>query len=494
MVGMAGGHVVVIGAGVAGLASAALLARRGYRVTLCEKNEELGGRAGSLEAGGFRFDTGPSWYLMPEAYERFFAHFGTTPEREYGLTRLDPAYRVFHGERLVEVRTGRAEELFESVEPGSGERLRRYLDSASDAYRIALETFLYTTFERPWELLTPEVRSQAPRLLRLLSRPLGAEVADVAKDPLLRQILGYPAVFLSSRPERIPSLYHLMSHTDLRQGVWYPTGGFYAIVESIARLAREAGAEIRTGCEVTGVEAPGGRVRAVRTARGRLAADAVVSAADVHHTQTALLEARHRPSPRRWRRREPGPSVVLALLGVRGELPGLLHHNLIFSPDWGPDFDAVFGGTGPSRSLYVCKPSATDPRVAPPGHENLFALIPAPAREDLGAGSAYGKPSAWVEGVADAAIAQIARAAGAPDLEDRIVVRRTVGPADFSRRYHAWRAGAIGPSHTLKQSAFLRGSQRSHKVKGLFYAGATTAPGVGVPMCLISAENLLEWF
>ncbi|MBC3185032.1 phytoene desaturase [Corynebacterium sp. zg-331] len=491
---MASGHIVVIGAGVAGLAAAALLGRKGYRVTLCEKNEEIGGRAGCLEERGFRFDTGPSWYLMPEAYERFFAHFGTTPEREYGLTRLDPAYRVFQGERRVEVRTGDAEELFESIEPGSGARLRAHLDSASEAYCIALETFLYTTFEHPARLLTPQVRARLPHLASLLARPLAARTSQVASDPLLRHILEYPAMFLSSRPERIPALYHLMSHTDLRQGVWYPTGGFFAIVESIARLAEESGVHLRLGCEVTGIEVRGGRARGVHTGGGFVPADAVVSAADLHHTETALLPADCRTyPPRRWRRREPGPSVVLALLGVRGRLPGLSHHNLLFSPDWRPDFDAVFSGTGPSRSLYVCKPSVTDPHVAPEGYENLFVLVPAPARADLGRGSAYGEANGEVEAIADRAIEQVARAAGERDLANRIVVRRTVGPGDFARRYHAWSAGAIGPSHTLRQSAFLRGSQASRKVAGLFYAGATTLPGVGVPMCLISAENLLHW-
>lgn len=266
-------------------------------------------------------------------------------------------------------------------------------------------------------------------------------------------------------------------------------------MESIARLAEQVGVRLNLGCEVTGIEVRAGRVRGVRTTQGFYAADAVVSAADFHHTEHSLLPPACRSySTRWWRGREPGPSVVLALLGVRGELPGLQHHNLVFSPDWRPDFDAVFGGTGASHSLYVCKPSATDPHVAPEGHENLFVLVPAPAQESLGRGSAYGEGSTAVEAIADRAVEQVARAAGAPDLADRIVVRRTLGPGDFVGRYHAWRGGAIGPSHTLKQSAFFRGSQVSHKVKGLFHAGATTLPGVGVPMCLISAENILQWF
>lgn len=186
------------------------------------------------------------------------------------------------------------------------------------------------------------------------------------------------------------------------------------------------------------------------------------------------------------------------MLGVRGQLPQLLHHNLLFSDDWSDDFAVVYDGPqasrpdGASRSIYVCNPSKTDDTVAPKGHENLFLLVPVPADPALGRGNAYGEPSVQVEAIADAAIAQLAEWVNIPDLADRIVVRRTLGPADFASRYHAWSGGAIGPAHTLKQSAFFRGKNVSSKVKNLYYAGATTVPGVGVPMCLISAENILK--
>ncbi|MCZ9310018.1 phytoene desaturase family protein [Corynebacterium uberis] len=481
--------VSVIGGGIAGIATAALLARHGHQVTVCERGSELGGRMGTLSIDGFRFDTGPSWYLMPEAFEHYFAHFGTTPQQEFGLTRLDPAYQIFSGNSpaapALSVRTGHAEELFESIDPGSGARLHAYLDSAALTYNLALRHFLYTTFTRPRDFLVPEIAGHLPRLASLLTRPLSTKAAAVTRHPVLRKILEYPAVFLSSRPEAIPSLYHLMSHTDLTQGVFYPTGGFYAVVESIARLATQHGVRVLTDCEVTGIDVAGSRARGLHTSAGYVPADYVVSAADLHHTETALLPRAARSYPERWwARRDPGPSTVLVMLGVRGSLNQLSHHNLLLSEDWRPDFDAVYSGAWPrySQSIYVCRPSATDPTVAPAGYENLFVLVPVPADPGYGA----------TEQVAQAVVDQLGRRIGVPDLARRVVVRSVRGPGDFHERYHAWQAGAIGPAHTLRQSAFLRGSNASRRVRNLFYSGGTTLPGVGVPMCLISAENILE--
>ena len=182
---------------------------------------------------------------------------------------------------------------------------------------------------------------------------------------------------------------------------------------------------------------------------------------------------------------------MLALLGIEGELPELAHHSLFFTEDWQQGFEEIEGrlpASGPPRSLYVCRPSATDEEVAPPGHENLFVLIPVRADPDLGAGGTDGAGSASVEGFVDEAIDQIASWAGVPDLSSRVTVRRSIGPADFEREFGSWRGGALGPAHTLRQSAFLRGPIRSSKLGGLYYAGSTTMPGIGVPMCLISAE------
>lgn len=499
-------RAIVIGGGIAGLASAALLARDGHEVTLLEARDELGGRAGTWEADGFRFDTGPSWYLMPEVFEHFFRLMGTSTAEALDLVRLDPGYRVrFEGRpEPLDVPAGRAAAtaLFESIEPGAGARLDAYLDSADDTARLALDRFLYTDFANPRDLLAGAVLRRAARLATLLFQPLDRFIARRFRDPRLRQVLGYPAVFLGTSPSAAPSMYHLMSRYDLDEGVAYPMGGFGQVVAAVERVATGAGARLRTGVRVDRIVVDGGRAVGVDAtdASGaplHLPADLVVSAADGHHVDTDLLPPTARTrTEAAWARTDPGPSAVLVLLGVRGRLPELRHHNLLFTADWAENFRLVLGpgrgtpgsGVPDPASLYVCMPSATDPSVAPEGHENLFVLVPVPADPGLGAGGVDGAGDPAVEHIADRAIAQLSDWAGVPDLGERVVVRRTIGPADFASWFHSYRGSALGPAHVLRQSAFLRGRTASREVGGLFFAGATTVPGIGLPMCLISAE------
>ncbi|GAB3075932.1 phytoene desaturase family protein [Corynebacterium aquatimens] len=501
---------IVIGAGVAGLATAALLGKEGYSVTVVDRLDTVGGRAGELVVDGFRFDTGPSWYLMPGAFDHFFALLGKRTDDVLDLVPLNPGYRLFpEDEEPLDVPSTREEAiaLFESIEPGAGAQLREYLKSAEDTYEIAVEKFLYTTFSSYLPFFSADVRARYQKLAEFLVRPLDAFVDKRFCDVRLKQMLTYPAVFLSSHPSRTPSMYHLMSHTDLSLGVKYPQGGFAAVVDAIAQCAREEGATLQLGCDVTAIRTdPRTRLAtgvSVRTADGEvvdLDADVVVSTADLKFTETRLLPPDARTYDEKYfASRDPGIGTVLVMLGVEGTLPQLDHHNLLFSRDWGPDFDAVFDGpiaarpTGASRSVYVSKPSATDPSTAPCGNENLFILVPTPAAIDLGHGDAYREAaSPAVDAIADAAIEQIAQWCDIPDLPQRIVVRKTLGPADFAGRYNAWSGGSIGPAHTLKQSAFFRGRNQSKKLSNLYYAGATTLPGVGVPMCLISAENVVK--
>jgi phytoene desaturase len=497
---------IVIGGGISGLATAALLAHEGHQVTLFEKNDEVGGRAGTWERDGFRFDTGPSWYLMPEVFDHFYRMLGTTAADQLELLQLDPGYRVYgqgHSDPIdIHADVEENLETFESIERGSAAKLAKYLDSAREIYELAKQRFLYSTFQRLGPAFGGDVTSQGTRLLRLLIEPLDALTRRTVRDTRLRQILGYPAVFLGASPKTAPSMYSLMSHLDMVDGVLYPLGGLTRVIESIADLARAEGVDVRTGITVRRIVVENGVATGVEytSGDGKIGfddADVVISTADLHFTETQLLardEDRTYPEEY-WHKRVAGPSALLIMLGVSGELPQLEHHNLFFAQDWNEGFTAIFGDqphVPATPSVYVSKPSGVDATVAPEGTENLFVLVPLPADPALGRGGVDGAGDPSLEALADKVIAQISEWAAIPDLAERVVVRRTVGPGDFAVDLNAWKGTALGPAHTLRQSAFFRTGNVSKKVAGLFYAGSSTIPGIGLPMCLISAELVLK--
>lgn len=507
-------RIVVIGAGIGGLASAALLAKDGYEVTLLEANDQVGGRAGSWEKDGFRFDTGPSWYLMPEVFDHFYKLMGTSAAEQLDLHLLDPGYRVYFESKnspadYVDIRSDKQANLqvFESLEPGSKEAMEKYLASAKDTYDIAKKYFLYTSFAKLGPLLVGDVLKRLGTLYSLLTRPIMEFAGRYVKSWRAKQLLGYPAVFLGSSPYIAPAMFHLMSYLDLEDGVLYAQGGFTRVMESIRDLGVQHGVNLVLNARVTDIlttKLPGdgkARVRGVAYLdqtgkRHEVDADIVVSAADLHHSETTFLPQDLQTYPESyWDTKTAGPSAVLLYLGVEGEVPELLHHTLFFTEDWEDNFGKIFAKkpTPPNpASLYVCKSSETDPNVAPKGDTNIFVLVPMPADPTMGRGGIDGNGDALIETIADRAIEQIATWSGATDLASRIKVRRTVGPADFQGYLNAWKGSALGPAHTLAQSALFRSGNISKKVQGLFYAGSSTIPGIGLPMCLISAELVVK--
>lgn len=495
-------QIVIIGAGISGLAAAALLGRQGHTVTLLEKKETTGGRAGSWEKQGFRFDTGPSWYLMPEVFDHFYELMGSSTSEQLDLSRLDPGYRAyFEGQQEPFDLAGTAE-AFESLvalDPEHREGITAYVESARDTYNIALKRFLYGSFRSAKDLVHPSVLRRLPQLVGLLSRSLDQKIQAHTADPRMRRVLGYPAVFLGGSPLKTPAMYHLMTHLDVNAGVLYPQGGFNRVVESIETLARQSGATIITGTDAQKIlvdEGVAGGVEYIDSSgeRHRIYGDTVVAACDLHFVEHQLLDKENRDhSERWWAKADSGPGAVLAMLGVEGELPELAHHTLFFADDWEKGFAELEGNTLPETpSIYIGKPSASDASVAPDGYENLFVLIPVAARPEFGHGGEDGTGDEQIERFVDRAIEQVAEWANIPDLAERIVVRRTVSPADFQQELGAWKGTALGPSHILTQSAVFRASNRSKKVKNLLFAGSSTIPGIGVPMCLISAELVVK--
>ncbi len=374
--------VIVVGGGVGGLAVAALLGRRGDTVTVLEKNELLGGRANYFEADGFSFDMGPSWYLMPDVFEHFFALLGERVSDHLELQRLDPSYRItFRGSDLTVDMTSdldRDAATFENLEPGSGEALRDYLAKAETQYGIAIENFMYRNRDGLSGFLNRKTASQG-RQLHVFEN-MHRYVSRWFSTDIVRKIMEYQLVFLGSSPYTTPALYNIMSHIDFNLGVFYPRGGIYSIVRALTAIGAKHGVRHHTQAPVAEIVVEDGRASGVRLESGEvLRADTVISNADMHHTETVLLpRAARSHSDRYWARRTLAPSAFIIYLGVRGRLPSLTHHNLAFGQDWRRGFAQIFDTPAwpDDPSYYVCAPSRTDPGTAPAEHENLFVLVP----------------------------------------------------------------------------------------------------------------------
>lgn len=478
-------RIVVIGAGFGGLSAAALLARQGHDVTLVEKNGQPGGRAMVWEKDGFRFDMGPSWYLMPEIFEAFFESCGSSVEERLELRRLDPAYRIYYGRGEgapvdVPADLDAAYALFDGFEPEGGAKLQAYLERSAEQYRIAMEDFV----DRPYR----SVADFADRRLMVEGLRLGMfsnldrYVSKRFDSDRAKKILEYSMVFLGGAPSNTPALYNIMSHVDLTLGVWYPMGGMSAVVSAIEDIARESGATLRYGEPVREIVVREGRAAGVRTDEGLIEADQVVCGADYQHAETALLAPEHRQyDDRYWNSRVVAPSAYLLYLGVRGRVESLDHHTLFLQPDWEQHFEQIFDRpVWPDRpSYYVCAPSKTDPGVAPEGMENLFVLVPiAPGLED--------EPESRAA-LREIVLSDLEAQTGEP-IRDRIVLERGYAHRDFIADHNAFQGTALGLAHTLRQTAAFRPRYRSAKVDGLYFTGQYVHPGIGVPMTLIASQ------
>ncbi|MFA9426247.1 phytoene desaturase family protein [Natronorubrum sp. A-ect3] len=508
MKSLAGESVVVIGAGVGGLSTACYLADAGADVHVIEKNEQLGGRASRLEKDGFRFDMGPSWYLMPDVFERFFADFDRTPSDYYELTHLDPHYRLFfkdsaeqssandasgqspraHGDKVdITPDLERTKRVFEEYEPGAGDALERYLEKSRENYEVGMKHFVYEDRTQLRDYLTLDVARQA-RGLSLLGSMQG-HVENYFEHPKLQQIMQYTLVFLGGSPTNTPALYNLMSHVDFNLGVWYPEGGIGAVIDALVDLGHELGVTYDTDRPATAIKGREGAFL-VETPQGPLRPDLVVSNGDYAHTEQELLPPESRGHDADyWDSRTYAPSAFLLYLGVEGDVDELAHHTLVLPTNWENHFEQIFEDPAwpDEPAYYLCVPSETDDTVAPDGHSALFVLVPiAPGLEDT--------PETRNE-YRELILEDIATNTGT-DLRDRIVFEEQFCVEDFASRYNSYDGTALGLAHTLRQTSLFRPPHRSKEVDGLYFVGGDTTPGIGMPMCLISgdltAESVLE--
>ncbi len=454
-----------------------------------EKHDQPGGRARQLKAGGFSFDMGPSWYWMPDVYDRYFEQFGKNRADYYQLTRLDPSYTVVWEDETLEIPASyeALRQLFERIEPGSALRLDRYLEQADFKYRTGIQKLVQKP-GRSWnEFLDPDLMKGIFKLEVFSS--IRKHIQRNFKNPKLRQLLEFPVLFLGALPQDTPALYSLMNFADIKGGTWYPEKGMYSIVDGMYRLARELGVQFRFGEEVTRIDTTGGKasgIQAVRTGDGTAQTyrgDVVIASADYHFVETQLLPAALRSySDQYWESRVMAPGSLVYFVGLGKKLQKITHHTLFFDVDFETHGQEIYQSRQwPTNPLfYACASSVTDPLAAPEGQENLFFLIPVAAglssdREEL--------RMKYFQQILD----RFEKYAG-EKISDDILYLKTYGPTDFRNDYHAFKGNAYGLANTLLQTAILKPSCKSKKVENLFYAGQLTVPGPGVPPALISGE------
>ena len=475
--------VIVIGSGFAGMSAATFLAKAGWNVTVLEKHHQPGGRARQLHAEGFTFDMGPSWYWMPDIFERYFNQFGKKVSDYYELKRLDPSYRIYYKNDVVDIPADYAalKALFEEIEPGSGKQLDAFMDEAAYKYEVGINKLVH----KPGLSLTEFADMDLVKGIFKLDvfASMKKHVQKHFTDPRLRELMEFPVLFLGALPEKIPALYSLMNYADVKLGTWFPVGGMYEIVKAMHRLAEEQGVRFLFNQNVEEIKTVDGKATGVVVNGEYREADVIVSGADYHFTETKLLHHHDQSySEAYWNNRVMAPSCLLYYVGLNKRLKNVLHHSLFFDTDFTQHGKEIYDTPQwPSDPLfYVSATTQTDPSGAPEGCENLFFLIPVAAGLE-------GDTEELRDQYFQQIVARFEQRIGEP-IADSIVYKKSYSVTDFVDDYNAFRGNAYGLANTLLQTAILKPGCRSKKVENLYYTGQLTVPGPGVPPSLISGE------
>jgi len=485
--------ILIIGAGIGGLSAAIHLAAAGRRVTVLEKNPQVGGKMSELQLGGYRFDTGPSVITLRPAFEALFAAAGRRLEDYLDLHPLDPLTRYFYpGGRVLNIQSEPSHTLEQiaAIEPADVQGYQRFLAYAARLFRITAPVFI---FDQPptWRSFArvPVKDWLAVDGLRSMQSAIQSHVRSLE----LRQLLGRFATYVGASPYQAPATLNVIAHLELNQGVWYPAGGIYQIARAYERLALELGVEIRTSTPVRSLDVQSGQVQGVILASGsRLAASAVLSNLDAANTYAKLMPASLDQNQRVARQArflaqaQPSGSGFILMLGVRGQHPQLAHHNIFFSSDYPLEFEQIFRRQMPPSepTIYAAISSKSTPTDAPPGCENWFVLVNVPA---LSAEPGQG----WDWSVRKAGYRQLVLdllARRGFDLSGKIEVEHILTPIEIETLSGAQRGALYGASSNNRWAAFLRPHNRDPLLNGLYFAGGTVHPGGGVPMVTLSGQ------
>lgn len=475
-----GKKVSIIGSGFASLAASCYLAKEGYDVTIYEKNNQIGGRARQLIKDGFIFDMGPSWYWMPDVFERFFADFEKSPSDYYHLDKLNPAYKVFFENDehiLIENTLEKIYAAFEKEEPGSSKQLKKFIAQAQSNYEIAIKDLVYRPGVSPLELVTTETIKKIGQFFSTISRDVRKEF----KNKKLIQLLEFPVLFLGAKPSDTPSFYSFMNYADFGLGTWHPKGGMYKVIEAMGALAGSLGVQIKTGSAVEKINVSDKMVSSLTIDGKEIKTDLVVSGADYHHSETLLDPQYRQYSESYWDKKTFAPSSLLFYIGFDKKLKNIHHHNLFFDVDFEAHAKDIYDEPKwPEKPLFYANfTSVTDPGSAPENCENGFFLVPiAPGLEDDEKLREH-----YFEIIMDRFEQHTNQ-----KVRENIIFKESFCVNDFIKEYNSYKGNAYGMANTLLQTAFLRPKLKSGKVGGLFFTGQLTVPGPGVPPSLISGK------
>lgn len=475
--------VSIIGAGFSGLSAAGVLAKNGFNVDVYEKNSQPGGRASKLQSDGFTFDMGPTWYWMPDVFERYFALFGKSVDDFYTLKRLDPSYRMFFGKNdFIDVPASLNElyNLFEQIESGSSDKLKKFLSDAEFKYNIGIKEIVYKPGSSIFEYFDFKIIKGISRLDFFQS--MTSYVKSKFKDPRIIKILEFPVIFLGATPSETPALYSMMNYADLVLGTWYPVGGMSRVVDAMLELNSSLGVKFHFNSEVNNIEVNNKKVEKIIVNGSAVKTNILIASGDYHHIEQKLLPEKYREySEKYWQSRKLAPSALLFFLGVNKKVKNLLHHNLFFDQDFSKHADEIYKNpqwpTNPA--IYVSVSSKTDLSVAPDGFENIIILIPvAPGLNDT---------EEIRERYYDLVMDRLEYITG-DSIKAHVIFKRTYAHRDFETDYHAFKGNAYGLANTLLQTAIFKPKMKSKKLSNLFYCGQLTVPGPGVPPSIISGE------
>jgi len=481
----------ILGSGFSSLAASCYLAKAGHKVTVFEKNSQIGGRARQYKKDGFLFDMGPTWYWMPDVFERFFNDFDKKPSDYYQLEKLNPAYEVYFGigdSAVIPDNLDQIYSLFEKEEKGSSLHLKKFLKQAKNNYDVAVKDLVYRPGVSPLELITPKTINK----LNQLFFDIRSQIQKRFNNPRLIKILEFPVLFLGAKPGNTPAMYNFMNWADFGLGTWHPKGGMFEVIKAMESLAKELGVNFKTNANVEKLNVVKNSVESiVVNGASYKNADVVLSGADYHHTET-LLDGQYRQySESYWNKKTFAPSSLLFYVGFNKKLNNVSHHTLFFDEEFDSHAEYIYDTPSwPKDPLfYASFPSISDNAFAPKEKEAATFLIPiASGIEDT---------EAHREKYFDLIIDRLEKLTH-QKLKDDVLFVKSYCINDFVEDYNSYKGNAYGLANTLTQTAFLRPKIKSKKVKNLYFTGQLTVPGPGVPPALISgkiaAESILKHF